>query len=398
MEVRHQAQPDDAATQDVAGLVPGASRRRQLLVATVVLVAFFALVVEPGISWRAWYNDWRNTAALGGDLQRIDGPLELRSQAATVALGDGRVLIWGGRSTTSESGAIYDPATGAWEDLPPAPGPSRFGAAAVWTGEEAVIWGGSTSGTFDFDPGGVAWDPVERTWRELPPAPVGLMGARAVAFPDGVLFAGGTQQSFAPDPVSLWLEDGTWTVVPAPLSVVNTAWDGKRLIGTGPGALTMGHQAMGHQGRTGWPVVAFDSERLAWEQVAGPLDTEWMAIAVADDGTLSAVTREQVYAPLRAYEWTGERWEKVAETRAGADGVVAIDVFSHPPVTVWTGERLLVGGEGGLTAWDPSARRFSTRSDRRFRTFGGAAVWTGSSVVALSGQSSEGWVWTPDSG
>ncbi|MGQ0743206.1 MAG: hypothetical protein ACT4OS_02490 [Acidimicrobiales bacterium] len=207
-----------------------------------------------------------------------------------------------------------------------------------------------------------------------------------------MLIAGGRSQMLPADPVSLWLdlERNSWTVVPAPVTVLGTVWDGKRLLATGPRALTAGHQE-----KTSWPVVAFDRGRLAWDEIARPIDTEWMALAVARNGTLSAVTLEGLNEPLRAYLWTGVEWNQVAETARGATGVVTIEIRSYPPVALWTGEQLLIGGNGGLTAWYPSSRRFATRSDARFRTFGGAAVWTGSAAVALSSQSSDGWIWRP---
>ena len=371
---------DRAAAALVAELVPGPSPRRQAVVLAFVALALFGLLVVSGDGFKAAFNDWRHTEALGGDLRAVDGPLELRSRAATVALDDGRVLIWGGQSTSSDSANVYDPATGTWEHLPAAPGPPRFDAAEVWTGTEAVIWGGSTAAGA-FDPRGVAWNPATGTWRELPPAPVALAGARAVAFPDldAILFTGGDQATSSGTASSLWFADDTWTVVPTPIEVVNTAWDGDRLLATGPVPWTTGVE-----GPPGWPVIAFDPDRLNWTQVADPLATQWMAIAVADDGVVSAVTLEDLNAPLRAYQWTGEAWDQVAETERGADGVITIHITSYPPVALWTGERLLVGGEGALTAWDPTARSFATRSDDRIpdlrwhggveRDLGGGAV------------------------
>ena len=232
------------------------------VVVAASLVLGFAFVVAPNEGFQQGWNDWRHTQDLGGQLRALDGPLEMRAQPATVALGDAGVLIWGGRTLTSDSGAVYDPRTDRWDRLPPAPGPSRFAAASVWTGEEAVIWGGSTdSRRFDFDPGGIAWNPGTRTWRTLPPAPVGLMGARAASFPGGLLFAGGNAPSYPSDPVSLWLDSrsGQWTQIPVPLVVQTTTWYGDTLLATGPPT-----DQPGRQPAAGWPVLAFDPTSLSW--------------------------------------------------------------------------------------------------------------------------------------
>lgn len=375
--------PYDVAAQ----LVPGPSRRRQLVVVVSVLVAAFVLLGAQREDFRQPYNDWRHTGSFDGEVRAVDGPIGYRSQPATVALGDGRVLIWGGRRINPASGRIYDPATDQWEPVPAPPGEGRSDAVAVWTGREAFILGGDTPD----DPGGIAFDPATGTWRQLPPAPVGLVNPRAVVVGGGVLVAGGWSGSGAEGPVSLWfdLASETWILVPAPVSVMHMVVDGARVLATGPQALTRGRQA-----RSGWPVVAFDPARLQWERVTAPIETEWMALAV-HDGAVTAVTLEGLNEPLRAYEWTGRAWDKVRETKSGASPVSTIQIISYPPVTVWTGELLLVGGSQGLTSYDPSTHHFATRSDRTLVTFGGIAVWTGSAAVSLSSQSSKGWVWTP---
>jgi hypothetical protein len=386
----HPTHQDPPPAVKLSELVPGPSLRRQLLVGVSVAVIAFALVVAPQEGFQRRYNDWRHTRTLEGAASRLArSPLSYRSLAATVALGDGRVLIWGGRNTSTESGHIYDPANDTWEHLPAAPGPPRSGAAAVWTGQEALIWGGANDN--ELDPGGIAFNPTTRTWRELPPAPFGLASARAISLDGGVLIAGGAKAPSSTGSLWLDLDENTWTTVPAPLVAIHLLRDGARALATGPRALTMGPQAA-----SGWPVFAFDPTRLAWEQVAGPLETEWMALAVADDGTLSAVTLEALNEPLRAYEWTGRDWDQVASTAKGARPVQTIEIRSYAPVTLWTGERLLVGGQSGLTSWDPSARRFATGDNPEVFIFGGTAVWTGSAAVALSNQNSFGWVWRPE--
>lgn len=65
--------------------------------------------------------------------------------------GGGRFWVWSGRNILRQavaSGASFDPATGTWMTMPEldAP-PPRFGATTVWTGERAIIWGGTAGGT-----------------------------------------------------------------------------------------------------------------------------------------------------------------------------------------------------------------------------------------------------------
>ena len=243
-----------------------------------------------------------------------------------------------------------------------------------------------------FDPGGVAYDPATRQWRLLPPAPVGLYGARAVALPGGLLVSGGEQQRHPSPPVSLWLDErtGAWTEVPAPAAVVSGVVTGGRYVATGPPA-----PAPGRHTRSAWPVVAFDPETLTWHSDADPLLAEWAALTATADGRLSAVTLAGLNEPLRAYEWSGRAWEPVAETQRGARGIATIEIVGYPPVAAPADGRLLLGGAGALTSWDPQARVFAHRADPALQTFGGSAVWTGEHLVALANQTTEGWVFTP---
>jgi len=298
------------------------------------------------------------------------------------------VLIWGGRSTTTDSGAVYDPATGTWQPLPPAPGIPRFSAAAAWTGSEAIIWGGSPANAEFFVPDatGIAWNPATASWRELPVAPVGLMDARAVAFETGVLFTGGRTTGSAA-PVDLWfnLADETWTTVVNPTEVLTVAWSEGQLIGAGRA------RTLGSAGQRIWSVLAFDEATRTWSRTAPEIEAPWVALAGAADGGLTAVTadREQ----LRGLALVDGSWVEAASMRSSV--VATIEPSGYPPAALWTGDRLVLGGQGGLVAWSPSARTFASTTDPRIRTFGSTAVWTGDAVVSLSSQSSEGWVWTP---
>jgi hypothetical protein len=96
---------------------------------------------------------------------------------------------------------------------------------------------------------------------------------------------------------------------------------------------------------------------------------------------------------VQALELVGERWTPAVVAASGP--IATIEPAGYPPVALWTGDRLVVGGAGGLLAWTPSDRTLDRLDDRRVVTFGATAVWTGTEVVALSNQNTEGWVWTP---
>ena len=80
-----------------------------------------------------------------------DGPLAPRSNHSMVWTGR-ELLVWGGVANGIggrflADGAALDPATGAWTPLPSAPIRGRDRHAAVWTGQELLVWGGCCAGT-----------------------------------------------------------------------------------------------------------------------------------------------------------------------------------------------------------------------------------------------------------
>jgi hypothetical protein len=146
-------------------------------------------------------------------------PIASRAGVAEVWTGS-ELLIWGGTSgphgTDLEAdGAAYDPATGRWRLLPPAPLAPRTGIAAVWTGSEMVVFGGDTgSGPTD---DAAAYAPATNTWQRLPPAPLSpRAGSLAVWTGSSVVVLGGHGASGTPyaDGASYDPATRAWTYIP----------------------------------------------------------------------------------------------------------------------------------------------------------------------------------------
>ena len=123
---------------------------------------------------------------------------------------------------------VYDPDTDQWTEAAASPRPARFGQTLVWTGDELIVWGGTSSGD---DPAessgshGIAYNPTTDTWRDLPDAPLEpRLLHTAVWTSDRMIVWGGTAHLAETDRE---LADGaaydpatdTWTELPAaPLS------------------------------------------------------------------------------------------------------------------------------------------------------------------------------------
>lgn len=115
---------------------------------------------------------WRQVATKGAPSRR--------THHAAVWTG-AEMFLWGGISTAGgkdmSKGGLYDPTTDSWRKVTDKNEPTpRAGHTLLWTGAEALVWGGgvrhSPAGTLA-GPGGL-FDPVKKSWRPLPsgePAP-----------------------------------------------------------------------------------------------------------------------------------------------------------------------------------------------------------------------------------
>ena len=67
--------------------------------------------------------------------------------------GAGKLFVFGGYRCDAilDDGAVFDGTS--WTSLPKSHLRARFGATAVWTGQEAIVWGGASSDGARLDDG-----------------------------------------------------------------------------------------------------------------------------------------------------------------------------------------------------------------------------------------------------
>jgi len=104
-------------------------------------------------------------------------PLSARGWHSAVWMGS-EMIVWGGATGLGcdygypSDGAAYDPATDSWRPILSSPLSGRVEASAVWTGNEMIVWGGSTHGRSVTLNDGAAFNLSPNDWKMLPEAPV----------------------------------------------------------------------------------------------------------------------------------------------------------------------------------------------------------------------------------
>jgi N-acetylneuraminic acid mutarotase len=157
--------------------------------------------VDTGGTYDPIADTWAAISTVGAPSKRV----------GHAAVWTGReMLVWGGScaSTYLSTGARYDPASNSWAPMSTqgAP-PAREKASAVWTGGLMLVWGGNGAGPSCLDTGG-RYDPSRDTW-----TPTSLVGAPTGRWFHSTVWTGQTMVVWGgerrePDGTSILLDSG----------------------------------------------------------------------------------------------------------------------------------------------------------------------------------------------
>jgi hypothetical protein len=348
-------------------------------------------------------------------------PIPGRIGQATVWTGK-QMLVWGGntggrRQPYRSDGAAYDPAANTWSMLPAAPLSARTEMASVWTGHDMFIWGGyysNSHGGFREDRDGALYNPSTHQWRQLPPAPLSpRVGATALWTGSEVVLIGG-EPAVAPhhetftDAAAYNPTTNTWRPLPAAptahhfrvVSVVAIAaghsiyawltWD--HVIQSAP----VGSGRSGHE-RLGVDVDRYDASTGRWTQVHANGDVPTGVYSPVWTGSEIVMPAAQlcsvgVICPVSdgtlGYRFDPRRNTWTAIARGPGDAL-------HSDA-VWTGRALLVfnndsSARGGgapvgpinMEVWAPNANRWTPLPRAPYSGYlaNTSAVWAGDRLL-----------------
>lgn len=283
---------------------------------------------------------------------------------------------------------LYDPE--ALPDGCEGPFQPRAAHAAVWTGEELLIFGG-TNGADVGEPlrSGLAFHPASETWREIAPSPVGVSwwpGMKVVWTGDRLIAvtAVSDDETWTKQILTYWPEDDTWEVATFPDERTHIG----AVVWTGAEVLLVGgdHNAPDD---TAW---AFEPGIGQWRQLTNPpIDPveEMRGVWAGDEAIFFGGYAGPQPSPAVAYDPETGRWRSL--TTAPADWYY----FNH---LAWTGEVLIVySGHTGpghpdrlliyhraTDSWSESSPMPMLPAERL------AGAWTGDRLIIWGGYATYG--------
>jgi hypothetical protein len=126
--------------------------------------------IVPGVAYDPAADRWRRLPTAGESPRRTGHAVVWTGRLLLVLGGYGNT--YSGQPIPPLDGGAYEPSTDRWLPMSSAGAPgTRRGHSAVWTGREAIVWGGepfSTSGGTAPRHDGSAYDPATGRWRTLP--------------------------------------------------------------------------------------------------------------------------------------------------------------------------------------------------------------------------------------
>jgi hypothetical protein len=321
--------------------------------------------IEPRLNHAAAWTDDRMIVWGGGDADavRADGaawdpgaeewralpeaPIAARWAHHVFWTGDA-LLVWGGTAGPDHlaecyvDGALYDPVTGMWDEVPAAPGGARCAAAGVWTGDELLVYGGYDAAgppsPGDLHDDGVAYDVAAGQWRSIPAAPVTARhGAEAAWTGSELVVYGGTGPDVEPlsDGAAYDPATGTWrTIADSPLSPRT----GSVSVWIGDALLIFGGRDSEDGGFT--DAAAYDPQADSWRELAdvpvvlGTAEAVW----TGDVAYVLGAAEEEGAAGFLAYVAAEDSWLERPEPPAPQ---------RRNHTLVWSGTHLFLwGGQG----------------------------------------------------
>jgi uncharacterized protein (TIGR03437 family) len=322
----------------------------------------------------------------------LNGAPSPRNGHAAVWTGN-EMIVWGGLDGPNffNTGRRYNPATDAWTATSTTGAPSaRSVPTAVWTGAEMIVWGGSAGNPVG---GGGRYNPVTDNWQAVaevaaPPARLAhtaiwtgteMIVWGGVGGPPTVIYISGGRYTPASDS---W-QPTTLLTAPGPRIFHTAVWTGTDMIIWG--GLHNGDTGTGSRYNAAantWAATNLsNAPRTRFNHSAVWTGAEMIVWGGVGNANLSTGGR---------YSFATNQWQLTSDTNAPSPRDTHTAVWTGTEMIVWGGKvdestALDTGARytPASDAWTPTTQTNAPSARTGFHT----AVWTGNAMIVWGGLS-----------
>lgn len=315
-----------------------------------------------------------------------------RSYHASIWTGD-RFIVWSGQDPTcayancvKSDGYVYNPLTDSWSAMAAAPIGGRIDAANIWTGEEALIFGGRSGGVLS---DGARYNPYTNTWSSMPtPAWVARQwfsqvwtGKELILFGGQAGGAHATGWAYSP-------AKNSWRQIANGVGRYHhqAVWTGSKMFVYGGVNATSSYVQDG---------AIYDPETDTWGTVStSNLFPKWNSTYNSHNlnSTFMIWTGSKVFLSGGGYDGTGSKFDGFYDP--STDSWSYTDkIVGSPPYSgmVWTGKHAVRVSTQPFfldplnSAYDPALDEFTYIADpiQKYQTR--SLVWTGQDIITCFG-------------
>ncbi len=306
-----------------------------------------------------------------------------------------RMIVWGGTaaSAITNTGGLYDPSSDSWTPTSTGANVSagRQSFTAVWTGSEMIVWGGSTSSS-TYTHGGARYNPSADAWTPTSLSGAGpgsrsshvtvWTGAEAIVWGGSDGDALNTGGRFDPATNS-WTPTSTGVATPAARYDTTAVWSGTEMIVWGGynGTIFFGDGGRYNPATDSWMATGTPGAPAARRMPTSIwTGTEMIVWGGINNGTMQN---------------SGGRYNPAADSWTSTSTGANVPAARIRATSVWSGTQMIVWGGSLSTGNTNTGGRYAPATDSWTPTSTGAnvpalrqdhsAVWTGSEMIVWGG-------------
>ena len=354
------------------------------------------------------------------------------------------MIIWGGTGAVAfDTGGRYNPVSDTWIPTSHLPSPwPRFSHSAIWTGVEMIIWGGSATGPQPVTGGGYwpatdTWTPTNSTPGQVP---AGRSSHSAVWTGTEAIFWGGVNSDLGRlntggryNPTSdTWTPTGTGANLPVARNQHSAVWTGTEMIVWGGRDATAGgvnsggrynpatdswqptggganlpSKRYGHSAQwTGDRMVVWGGSGTFNSDLTGgrydPASDSWSAVSTSGAPS-SPESHTSVWTGSEMIVWgklgpagnTGGRYNPITDDWNSTSIGSGVPSARGAHVAVWVDGEMIIWGGSASSVTVNTGSRYDPATDTWSPTSTGAnvptprtnasAVWTGTEMIVWGG-------------